>query len=77
MWTRDWKRAQELAWLVATEYARLLMETAQPLDGVHDWLQVRRGGGTRRERARAGRRPWAGAGSATQPPSVGRSECAR
>lgn len=43
MWTRDWKRAQELAWLVATEYARLLMDTAQPLDGVDDWLQVRHG----------------------------------
>lgn len=41
MWTRDWKRAQELAWLVATEYARLLLELAEPLDGVEDWLQVR------------------------------------
>ncbi len=41
MWTRDWKRAQELAWLVATEYARLLLELAEPLDGVEDWLQAR------------------------------------
>ncbi|KAL4448919.1 hypothetical protein ABPG77_007636 [Micractinium sp. CCAP 211/92] len=40
MWTRDWKRAQELAWLVATEYARLLLELAEPLDGVEDWLQL-------------------------------------
>lgn len=40
MWTRDWKRAQELAWLVATEYARLLLEVATPLDGVEDWLQL-------------------------------------
>ena len=58
MWTRDWKRAQELAWLVATEYARLLMETAQPLDGVQDWLQVRRGG----HQARAGARRQAALG---------------
>lgn len=40
MWTRDWKRAQELAWLVACEYARLLTDLGQPLDGVADWLQV-------------------------------------
>lgn len=40
MWTRDWKRAQELAWLVATEYARLLMDTAEPIAGVAEWLQV-------------------------------------
>jgi hypothetical protein len=45
MWTRDWKRAQELAWLVATEYGRLLLEVAQPLDGVADWLQVGAAGG--------------------------------
>lgn len=40
MWTREWKRAQELAWLVATEYAALLLEVAQPRDGVVDWLQL-------------------------------------
>ena len=44
MWTRDWKRAQELAWLVATQYAALLMELGQPIDGVTDWLQVGAGG---------------------------------
>jgi hypothetical protein len=41
MWTRDWKRAQEIAWLVATEYGKLLLEVATPLDGVAEWLQVR------------------------------------
>lgn len=45
MWTREWKRAQELAWLVATEYAALLLEVAQPRDGVVDWLQVWHGQG--------------------------------
>lgn len=40
MWTRDWKRAQELAWLVATEYGKLLLQLAEPLEGVADWLQV-------------------------------------
>ena len=40
MWTRDWGRAQELAWLVASEYGRLLLDLAQPRDGVADWLQV-------------------------------------
>lgn len=40
MWTRDMKRAQELAWLVATEYAKLLMDLGQPLEGVAEWLQV-------------------------------------
>ena len=45
MWTRDWKRAQEIAWLVATEYGKLLLEVATPLDGVAEWLQVRGCGG--------------------------------
>ncbi|EFN51235.1 hypothetical protein CHLNCDRAFT_33180, partial [Chlorella variabilis] len=40
MWTRDWGRAQELAWLVASEYGRLLLDLAQPRDGVADWLQL-------------------------------------
>lgn len=40
MWTRDMKRAQELAWLVATEYAKLLMDLGEPLEGVAEWLQV-------------------------------------
>ena len=41
MWTRNWKRAQELAWLVAGEYAHQLQgEAAQPREGVVDWLQV-------------------------------------
>lgn len=55
-WTRDWKRAQELAWLVAGAYAQLLLEVESPLPGVVEWLQlmaknsvpcalVRRGGG--------------------------------
>lgn len=39
-WTRDWKRAQELAWLVATAYAQLLGEIEGPLPGVVDWLQL-------------------------------------
>ncbi|PSC73179.1 haloacid dehalogenase-like hydrolase superfamily [Micractinium conductrix] len=40
LWTRDWKRAQELAWLVATQYAQLLLETAETREGVTDWLQL-------------------------------------
>jgi len=40
MWTRDMKRAQELAWLVATEYAKLLMDLGEPMEGVAEWLQV-------------------------------------
>ncbi|KAI7845474.1 hypothetical protein COHA_001023 [Chlorella ohadii] len=40
MWTRDMKRAQELAWLVATEYAKLLMDLGEPMEGVAEWLQL-------------------------------------
>lgn len=39
-WTRDMRRAQELAWLVATSYAQALREVEQPLPGVVDWLAV-------------------------------------
>lgn len=39
-WTRDWKRAQELSWLVATAYGQLLTEVEGPLPGVVDWLTL-------------------------------------
>ncbi len=39
-WTRDWKRAQALAWQVASAYAQLLGEVQAPLPGVLDWLQL-------------------------------------
>ena len=39
-WTRDWKRAQALAWQVATAYAQLLQEVQSPLPGVLEWLQL-------------------------------------
>lgn len=39
-WTRDWKRAQELAWLVASSYSQQLAQLEAPLPGVRDWLSL-------------------------------------
>ena len=40
LWTRDMRRAQELAWLVGTEYARSLSDVTTALPGVVDWLSL-------------------------------------
>ena len=39
-WTSEMKRAQELAWLVATAYAQELRHIERPLPGVVDWLSL-------------------------------------
>lgn len=39
-WTHDMKRAQEVAWKVATCYSGLLAETTNPLPGVDNWLAL-------------------------------------
>lgn len=39
-WTQEMKRAQELAWEVATNYSNLLTETTSPLPGVDAWLAL-------------------------------------
>lgn len=39
-WTRDMKRAKELAWLVAIAYSELLEQVQDPLPGVKEWLAI-------------------------------------
>ncbi|KAG7671543.1 putative 5-amino-6-(5-phospho-D-ribitylamino)uracil phosphatase, chloroplastic [Nannochloris sp. 'desiccata'] len=40
-WTQSMQRAQELAWLVATEYSKMIQNDIQtPLPGVVDWLTI-------------------------------------
>jgi beta-phosphoglucomutase-like phosphatase (HAD superfamily) len=40
-WTQSMQRAQELAWLVATEYAKMIQNDIEtPLPGVTEWLSI-------------------------------------
>lgn len=39
-WTRNWGRAQELAWLVAVTYNDLIKEIDAALPGVMEWLDL-------------------------------------
>ena len=39
-WTTEMKRAQEIAWLVATAYGKALQEVQQPRHGVAEWLAL-------------------------------------
>ena len=39
-WTQNMQRAQELAWLVATEYAKQIHNIDTPLSGVVEWLEI-------------------------------------
>lgn len=40
MWTRDFKRARDLAYGLALHYSREFQLVQQPLPGVQDWLEV-------------------------------------